>query len=232
MAKKTNTTPAKSPEKQHNLSVTVYDLKGTEVKTLDLTKDMFGIDYQPKLVAQYVRVYLANQRQGTASTKTRSEVIGSTKKIYRQKGTGNARHGSKKAPIFVGGGIAFGPKPTDHSLTMSKKQKQKALFSSLSQKAREGSIIAVVNEAMDMKPKTKEVAGLLKKLKLEKQKVLVVVPSMKENGFIMSARNLPNVELTQASTINPYMLINNKVAMFVEGAFNELENHFLKKHAN
>lgn len=215
-----------------SLEVAVYDITGKELKKINLVKEIYDVAAQPQLVAQYVRVYLANQRQGTASTKSRGEVIGSTKKIYRQKGTGGARHGSRKAPLFVGGGVAFGPKPHDHSLTMNKKQKQKALFSTLSEKARAGAIVALSKDSLEMKPKTKEVASFLKTMKFGSRKVLMVLSEVKENGLVLSLRNIPNVEIVQATNVNPYILLNSRVTIFVEDAFEALENHFLKKHEN
>src|SRR3990172_10626024 len=128
------------------LTLPVYGVDGKEKTPADLQKEIFSVEVNPRLLAQYVRVYLANQRQGNASTKTRGEVTGSTRKIYRQKGTGNARHGSIKAPIFVGGGITFGPKPRDYSLKMNKKQKTLALFSSLTVKANDKEIFALQDE--------------------------------------------------------------------------------------
>lgn len=230
MTETTNTKQKKVEKK--GMEVPMYDLTGKEIKKIGLKKDLFGIEYHPQLVSQYVRVYLQNQRQGTSSTKTRSEVVGSTRKIYRQKGTGGARHGSRKAPLFVGGGIAFGPKPRDYSLTMNKKQKRIALLSCLSKKAKDGMIAALSNDAMDMKPKTKEVAAFMKTIKADKQKVLVVLPLVKESGLVLSIRNIPNVELVQAANLNPYMLLNNGLTLFTEGALETLEKHFLKQHAD
>src|SRR3989339_216040 len=114
-----------SVKKNITLSVRVFSIDGKEKKTIELNKNIFDVKVSPSLLAQAVRVYLANQRAGTASSKTRSEVVGSTRKIYRQKGTGKARHGSLKAPIFVGGGVVGGPKPRDFSLKINKKQKTK-----------------------------------------------------------------------------------------------------------
>ena len=108
------------------LTIPVYGLDGKEKGAAELPKEIFTVEASPKLLAQYVRVYLVNRRQGTASTKTRGEVSGSTRKIYKQKGTGKARHGDIKAPIFTGGGVVGGPKPQDYSLKLNKKQTKKA----------------------------------------------------------------------------------------------------------
>src|SRR3989344_6029979 len=131
---------ASKTTKKGSLFAPVYDLKGAKSGTLALPKEVFGTKVNNSLMAQAVRVYLANQRQGNATTKTRGEVQGSSKKIYRQKGTGRARHGSLRAPIFVKGGIVFGPKPRDFSLDLPKKMKRKALFSSLSAKAADSEV--------------------------------------------------------------------------------------------
>src|SRR5581483_3879222 len=122
------------------LSASVYDLKGKAIGRVTLPSEVFGVEENPHLLAQAVRVYLANQRQGTVSTKTRGEVQGSTRKIYRQKGTGRARHGGIRAPIFVHGGIVFGPKPREFSLSMPQKMRRLALFTALSGKVKDGEL--------------------------------------------------------------------------------------------
>ena len=212
--------------------ISVFDITGKEVKSIELPKELFGVEPNPKLIAQYMRVFQTNQREGNASTKTRSEVTGTTKKVYRQKGTGNARHGSKKAPIFVGGGVAFGPQPKDFMLKMSKKQKRKALVVSLSMKAQEGNMYGFTNEMIDMKPKTKELSSLFKTIGLQEKKTLVVLPEIKESGFVLSVRNIPNVEIVQATSINPYILLRHEVTIFIEGALVLMEQHFTDTHAN
>lgn len=232
MATTKKTTTRKAKKETTATQIAVYDLTGKEVKQLTLPEAMFSADVNPQIIAQYTRVYLANQRQGNASTKHRSEVVGSTKKIYRQKGTGNARHGARKAPIFVGGGVQAGPKPKDFSLSMNKKQKRQALFASLTMKAQEGAIAGVTNEAVDMKIKTKDFATFLNKAGCEAVKTLVVMPEVKKNGLVLSARNIPNIELVQATNINPYMLLISKKIIFVEDALTTLEDHFLKNHAS
>ena len=219
----------KAKKESVDMNISVYDLTGKEVKQLTLSEEMFAADINPQVLAQYVRVYLANQRQGTASTKHRSEVVGTTKKVYRQKGTGNARHGSKKAPIFVGGGVQAGPKPRDYSLSMNKKQKRQALFAALTKKAQEGVIAGLANEAVDMKVKTKDFAAFITKAGYENTKTLVVLPELKKSGLVLSARNVPNVELVQVTNINPYMLLNTKKVVFVEDALTKLADHFLKQ---
>lgn len=219
----------KSPPKAKSaLSIDVYGLDGTVEKTVTLPKEIFAVGGNAKLLAQYVRVYLANQRQGTSSTKTRSEVTGSTKKIYRQKGTGRARHGASKAPIFVGGGIAFGPKPRDYSLKMNKKQKRKALFYSLSLKAKDKEIVGVSDKTLTVKPQTKKIAELLTKMGVGASKVLIVLSDTRNNLYL-SSRNIANVDIVTAQTINPYEVLNHSKILFTENAVQTLTNHFHKE---
>ncbi len=214
--------------KKSPLEISVYGIDGKETGTLSLPKELFAVEASPQLLAQYVRVYLANQRQGNASTKSRGQVIGSTKKIYRQKGTGRARHGSKKAPIFVGGGIVGGPQKRDHSLKMNKKQKQKALLYSLSLKAKEGALIGADNAVLSMKPKTKTVVDFMKEIGTTDSKTLVVVPKMETNGFILSIRNLQKVNAISVQTMNAYEVLNHKKIIFTPDAVEALKQHFKK----
>lgn len=220
----------KSAEKKNpsGLTIKIYDAQGSEKKTLEISKEIFSQKENPELLAQYVRVYLANQRQGTASTKTRGEVTGSTRKIYRQKGTGRARHGSIKAPIFVGGGIVGGPKPRDYSLKLNKKQKRKALFLALSLKQKEHAIYAAEKDLIAIEPKTKLVAHFLSKIGSEFKKVLFVLPKMEKNNFIFAARNIPGVWIIDTHSINPYLLLQAEKIIFIDNALSVLEKHFLK----
>ena len=212
------------------LTIPVYDLNGKEKGTVELAKEIFAVESSPKLLAQYVRVYLANRRQGTASTKTRSEVTGSTRKIYKQKGTGRARHGDIKAPIFVGGGTVGGPKPQDYSLKFNKKQTKIALFSALSLKFKEHGIFGLSNELMKMKAKTKLIANLLKLIGLEKKRVLFVLPKIQKSNLILAARNLPNISLIDTTSINAYEILKSGKVAVIEEAFPVLEKHFLGKN--
>ncbi len=222
----------KKPEKPRSkFSIDVYGLNGKIEKTLELSSEIFGVTASPTLLAQYVRVYLANQRHGTSSTKTRSEVSGTTKKVYRQKGTGRARHGAKKAPIFVGGGVTFGPQPHDYSLKMNKKQKRKALFYSLSLKAKAKGVVGLSNDSLMMKPKTKAVVNFFAHVGIGVSKVLVVVPQRKSNLYLAS-RNIPNVDVIAVNQINPYEILNHTKILFTESALEKLVSHFTKKHEN
>ena len=173
----------KKTEKRSNLSLSIYDIDGKEQKTVELPKEVFAVTSNPSLLAQAVRVYLVNQRQGNVSVKTRSEVVGSTRKIYRQKGTGKARHGAIKAPIFVGGGVAHGPKQKDYNLKFSKKEKRIALFAALSEKLKEKKIIGLEDKALTIKPKTKIFVNFLEKLKLSDKNNLIVLLKMEKNNL-------------------------------------------------
>ncbi len=218
----------KSPS---GLTIKLYDREGSEKKTVELSKEIFSQKENPKLLAQYVRVYLANQRQGTASSKTRGEVTGSTRKIYRQKGTGRARHGSIKAPIFVGGGVVGGPKPRDYSLKLNKKQRQKALFLALTLKQKANAIFAADKDLITIEPKTKLIARFLREVGSKDQKVLFVLPKMEKSNFIFAARNIPGVHIIDAHSLNPYLLLQARKIIFVDNALSVMETHFLN-HEN
>lgn len=211
------------------LSMPVYGLDGKEKTPLALPKDVFSVEVNPKLLAQYVRVYLANQRQGTASTKTRSEVIGSTRKIYKQKGTGKARHGDKKAPIFVGGGVVGGPKPRDFSLKLNRKQTKKALFNAFSLKYKEQRIFGLSDEFLKIEAKTKTMYNFLKVLGVEKDRILLVLPKMEKNNLVLSSRNLANIKLVDAVSINPYEILSNKKVFIVKEGLQVFLKHFLTR---
>lgn len=211
------------------LSIDVYDLKGKVVEKLALPKEIFGAKVNSALVAQAVRVYLANQRSGTASTKTRGEVQGSTRKIWRQKGTGRARHGGIRAPIFVKGGIAFGPKPRDFSLDLPKKMRRLALFSVLSQKYKDGHI-RVVKGLEKIEPKTKEMVSVMSSLEVnsKNKKVLLVIPQTENHiQVVKAARNITGVEFIQASQLNTYQTLENKIVLFMRDALPVVEKTFL-----
>lgn len=195
------------------LKADVFDTKGKLVESINLPVEVFGAKINHQLMAQAVRVYLANQRKGTAATKTRGEVKGSTRKIYRQKGTGRARHGAIRAPIFVGGGVVFGPKPRDYSLELPKKMKKKALFSALSLKHKNGEI-KIVSNLEKIEPKTKAMVEIIKKLSLNGEKILLVLPEKKEN-VQKSARNIEGLEMILADQLNAYEVLRNKKLLFM-----------------
>ncbi len=223
--------PASS--KKDSLSLEVFDTKGKVVKSVDLPKEIFGAKINKQLLAQAVRVYLANQRKGTASTKDRGEVHGSTRKIYRQKGTGRARHGSKKAPIFVHGGIVFGPKPRDFSLKISKKMKRLALFSALSAKKKSNEI-KVVKGLDNLEPKTRLMVDVLNNLGInEKDKNILLVSSGKSGkeleNIYRASRNIEGVHIINAEMLNAYDALNNKLILLMESSVNVMKERFLKE---
>jgi large subunit ribosomal protein L4 len=207
------------------MKIDVYTQTGTKLKTkIDLNDQIFGIRPNEDLMAQYVRVYQANQRQGTVKTKTRGEVRGGGRKPWRQKGTGRARHGSIRSPIWVGGGTVHGPQPKDWSLKMPKKMRRKALFSALSQKAKEGDIL-VLNKLELKEIKTKELGEVLGNLPA-KDKILIALDKVDEN-VILSARNLVGVETNQAKDLNAYDVLNTETIIFPKSSLKILEETFL-----
>lgn len=224
----TKKTKQSSVKKTIGLVIPSYDINGKEQGVFELSKKAFSVSVKPQLLAQAVRVYLFNQRQGTASTKTRGEVNGSTRKIYRQKGTGKARHGDIKAPIFVGGGIVGGPKPKDYALSLSKKQKRKAFFGALTLKLKEKNIIGLLDSAIKIQPKTKNVVAFLKSMKFDDKKVTFVLPKIEKNNFVMAANNLPKIKLIDCQSLNTYEVLNSEKLIFFEKAMEIFNNKFLK----
>lgn len=214
----------KTSKKQSALATVVYDSGGKKKADIELPREIFDVKASDKVLAQYIRVYLANQRQGTSAVKNRGQVRGSTRKIYRQKGTGRARHGDIKAPIFVGGGIAHGPKARDYRLRINKKQKRKALFYSLSEKFRKGDIYFVDN-LLDLKPKTKEMVKILNNFKLGQEKpILVVYPKENSRNLILAGRNLKEIDFCQVDLLNPYQILSSKKIIFTKEALSVFLN--------
>ena len=185
--------------------IDVYDIEGKKVNDVELNEDIFGIIPNEELVHSVIVNYLANQRQGTQSTKTRAEVRGGGKKPWRQKGTGRARQGSIRAPHWVGGGIALGPKPRSYSYKLNKKEKRLAIKSCLSSKVIENELTVV--DKIELKEiKTKEVAKMLNNLKLA-GKTLILLPE-KNEVIQKSARNIEGVKTLSVIAINAYDLVN------------------------
>jgi len=214
------------------LNVDMYTLTGRAAGKISLPSNIFGAKINNTLVAQAIRVYLANQRRGTVSTKTRAEVIATTKKAWRQKGLGRARHGAKSAPIWVGGGLVFGPRPRDYSLKLTKKMKKNALFSALSIKLRDGQI-KVIDGLEKIEPKTKEMAKLIKHLGHDKKnkKILLIVPETKNKfeNLYKSAKNIEDLKILNANLLNTYQVLNNNVIFLTKQAIEVLEKVFLGK---
>lgn len=208
----------KKIEKKSKLSLSVYGIDGKEQKTIELPKEVFSVTPNKSLITQAIRVYLVNQRQGNVKVKTRSEVIGSTRKIYRQKGTGKARHGAIKAPIFVGGGVAHGPKQKDYNLKFNKKEKKIALYGALSTKLKENKIFGLEEKALMMKPKTKTVSNFLSELKLIGKNNLMILKKLETNNLVLAMRNIPNISFVDVNSLNPYLVLKSSSLIFVENA--------------
>ncbi len=201
-------------------NVKVYNMKGEEVGALELSDAVFGAEYNEPLIHQAVVTYLANQRQGTKSTLTRTEVRGGGAKPWRQKGTGRARQGSIRAPQWTKGGVVFAPKPRDFRKKMNSTAKRGALVSALSKKLADGELL-VVDEITVSAPKTKEMAAFRKALKLTGKAVVV----MDENkpDVILAARNLEALKTISVAEINTYEIVKNAVVILTKGSVQKLE---------
>lgn len=195
--------------------VKIYDMAGKKVSDLMLSEEIFGIKPNKSVLHQAVVNYLANQRQGTQSTLTRTEVSGGGRKPWRQKGTGNARQGSIRSPQWVHGGIALGPKPRDYSYTLNKKVKRLAMKSALSSKVIDENIIVVDSISLN-DFSTKTVMEMLKALSVDK-KALIVMPSV-DKKLIKSAANIPGVKTTLVNTLNVYDILNYDKFIVVKDA--------------
>ena len=187
-------------------TVDVYNADGKVVGNMDLNENVFGVTVRSDVMHEVVVNYLANQRQGTQSTRTRTEVRGGGAKPWRQKGTGRARQGSIRAPQWVGGGVALGPKPRDYRYTVNKKVRRMALKSALSSKVEENEIIVLDAFSCD-EIKTKQVTTLLKNLNVN-EKALIVLPENDKN-VVLSARNIKGVDTTYVGAINTYEVLNH-----------------------
>jgi len=198
----------------------VLNVSGEKIGDIDLNPGIFGIEVNEYVLHDVVKNYLANQRQGTQSTKTRSEVRGGGKKPFRQKGTGNARQGTRRAPHFVGGGVAFGPKPRDYSYRLPKRVKRLALFSALSSKVAAGELIVLDELSMEA-PKTKDMIKILSNIKAER-KSLIVLPEVDEN-VVRSSNNIPGVETTFVGQLNVYEILNHTNFIITKKALETIE---------
>ncbi len=200
--------------------VALYDITGSQIGDVELSDDIFGVEVNTHVMYEAVKNYLANQRQGTQSAKTRGEVSGGGRKPWRQKGTGRARQGSTRSPQWVGGGVVFAPKPRDYSYKLPKKIKRLALKSALSSKVQDNEIIVVDSLVLD-KPKTKDMVRVLSNLKAGK-KTLVVIPERDEN-VILASRNIPGVKTAYVNTINVYDILNCDSFLITRDAVNKVE---------
>lgn len=200
------------------MELAVYNIKGEDTgKKVTLNDEIFAIE-NPSEHTVYldVKQYLANQRQGTHKAKERSEVSGSTKKLGRQKGGGGARHGDINSPLFVGGGRVFGPRPRDYSFKLNKKMKALARRSALTYKAQNNQIMVIEDLNLEA-PKTKEFVNIIKNLKLDGQKLVLVLEKQNNNVFL-SARNVEKIFVISAPDLNTYRILDNKTLVVTESS--------------
>lgn len=209
------------------MKVAVLDKNGKETgRNKELPEEVFGIKPNEHAVYLDVKQHLANKRQGTHKAKERAEIRGSTKKIKRQKGTGTARAGDIKSPIFVGGGRAFGPRPRDYHFKLNKKTKRLARRSVLSTKAEEKNISIVEKLKMDT-PKTKDFSQFLKNLEIDDKKSLIVLDANNKNVYL-SSRNLKNSEVVTCSELNTYRILKADKIILFEGTLEGIESNLSK----
>ena len=200
--------------------VSVFNMEGKEVGTIDLNDEIFAADVNEHLVHLAVKQFLADNRQGTQKAKTRAEVSGGGRKPWRQKGTGHARQGSTRSPQWTGGGVVFAPTPRDYSFKMNKKEKRAALHSVLSDKVAEGNLIVLEDLKLD-EIKTKKMAEVMSNLKVEKKALLVI--GEKDETIARSAHNLPKVKTALPSTINVYDVLNANTLVLTKDAVAKIE---------
>jgi large subunit ribosomal protein L4 len=195
----------------------VLNIKGEKTgRTIELPDEIFGIEPNTHVVYLAVKQYLAAQRQGTHKVKTRAEVHGASRKLHRQKGTGGARKGNLRNPLYKGGGTVFGPKPHAYDFKLNRKVKDLAKISALSAKAQENGVVVVEDVNMEA-PKSKDFAGILNNLKVSDKKALFVIPEYNDNVYL-SSRNIPSVLTVLLSDLNTYDLVNADVIVFTESA--------------
>ena len=201
----------------------LIDISGKIIEKIELPDEVFKVEVNDKVIAQAVRVYLANQRQGTSDTKTRAEVRGGGRKPWKQKGTGRARQGSTRAPHWKGGGIVFGPEPRDLSLKMPPQMRRLALFGCLSSKMKDKNIL-FVDGLEEIKPKTQELAKILNAIAKDAEKILLVMPEKIEKVW-RAGRNIEELTLIPAAQLNPYTVMNNKLLIITHNlSFVEFSN--------
>lgn len=209
------------------MEVSVLNINGQETgRKVTLNESIFGIEPNDHVLYLDVKQYLANQRQGTAKSKERSEINGSTRKLGRQKGGGGARRGDIKSPVLVGGGRVFGPQPRDYRFKLNKKVKELARKSALSYKAQENCIVVVEDFNIEA-PKTKDFVNIAKNLKVDGKKTLVLLPEVNKNVYL-SARNLKGVEVLTASQLNSYKVLNADVLVISENSLKTIDGVLAK----
>jgi len=209
------------------MKVAVHNIKGKETtKKVDLKKNIFGIEPNDHAIYLDVKQYLANQRTGTSKTKERGEITGSRRKIRRQKGSGMARVGDIKNPIFRGGGRTFGPKPRDYDNKLNKKVKRLARRSALTYKAKDNNIIVLEDFTFDT-PKTKDYSNILNNLEQANSKTLMVLPEANAN-IVLSSNNLKKAKVVKASNLCTYDIMNANTLLILEGSVKEIEETLKK----
>ena len=209
------------------LEINKYSAKGEEVGKIELPASLFAAEAKnPRaLLYEVIKMYRANQRQGTSSVKNRAAITGSTKKLFKQKGTGNARPGDIKTPVRVGGGIAFGPQPHDWYTKIPKKKKRLALKLALTAKAEEGAIVVVESFEME-KPNTKFARELMEKIVVEKKRALILVDTS-DMAIVKSFSNIPYVSMNRADSTFAYEVLNAGVLVLTEDALNKMVEVFV-----
>ena len=204
------------------MEVSVLNIKGQETgRKVSLNEAIFGVEPNDHVIYLDVKQYLANQRQGNAKSKERSEISGSTRKLGRQKGGGGARHGDINSPLLRGGGRVFGPTPRDYSFKLNKKVKQLARKSALTYKAQENAIVVVEDFTLEA-PKTKELLAIAKNLKVDGKKVLLVMPDTNKNVYL-SVRNLQRADVIEAQNVNTYKILNADVLVITENSLKTID---------
>ncbi|OUJ75194.1 50S ribosomal protein L4 [Hymenobacter crusticola] len=209
------------------MELSVYNIKGEDTgRKVTLSDAIFGVEPNEHVMYLDVKQYLANQRQGTHKSKQRNEVHGTTKKLKKQKGTGGARAGSMKSPVFVGGGRVFGPQPRDYGFKLNKKTKRLARLSALSTLATEGKVALVETIALDA-PKTKEFASILASLKLNNGRKTLLVTGEANKNVILSARNIQRVKVATPVALNTHDLLNTDTLLLSEDGLKSLEQLYI-----
>ena len=203
--------------------VKVFNMQATEVGSINLPDDLFAVEYNEALIHEVVVAYNANQRQGTKSALTRSEVRGHAKKPWRQKGTGRARHGSTKGPQWTGGGVVFAPKPRDFSKKVNKQKKRYALLSALSTKIAQNEVVVLDKFAFE-NPKTKEAKAFVDAFNFNGK--VIVVNDVNDKNILLATANLPCLSTKEVANINVYDIVSNKNVVLTQSAIKSIEEAY------
>ena len=227
MKKLATKTKSRQAKKTDIPVVDVYSLSGKKVDKFKLNPEVFNAEVRKTLLHQAVVMYMANQRQGTASTKTRAWVRGGGKKPWRQKGTGRARAGSIRSPLWRGGGVVFGPRPRDFSYSLPKKMKSIAIISSLSAKTKDNEIMVLEKNPEQTQPKTKDIAKILMALKIYSKRILFLCSERDEN-LMRSCRNIKNLSLRSCHDFNTYDVLSNSMILFSRETHDAIVKRLIK----